>query len=147
MSTPFKTDLLNHATILGNVVTGQVNLPGTAQILPATFTTEEDEPSVPALTALIEDSQGIIEQLTPENIISLKQVISQEITDSAYSQHDYEPSIEDYAKLFTDLKLLEANFYEGDVLLIFSADTIFPGQQIYVQINEDLSIEDLSIGE
>lgn len=147
MSTPFKSDLLSHATVLGNIVTGQAKLPETAHILEATFTVEEEEPSVAAFTALIENSHAIINQLNPEKLTSLKQAIAQEITDSAYSQHDYEPTVEDYVKLTNDLKLLQANFYEDDALLVFTSETIFQDQQIYVQINEDLSIEDLSIGE
>lgn len=111
------------------------------------FDLEEDDPVMDDFSGLISASETWIEKLTQNKLDDLKRKMSIELTDSAYMGSDYKPNQQDYDGLAEELTLIKMRFFQDSGFsLVFQAKKEYPDMLIWCQIDEDLEIEDLIVG-
>lgn len=88
----------------------------------------------------------MIDKLDLDKLDFIKSVIAKKVTDSSYSQLNYQPTKQDYQKLKEDLELESIYFYESDFLIFFKAKNNFPDMSISAQIENDFKIVDVVVG-
>lgn len=131
----------------GQVLKGEVLLPGRAQVIQVAFEPDEEiqAPDDEFYAYLISRAAAFVASLSPEAEMAVKEQVSAEITDAAYSQDDEAPIGEAYAQLRDDLQLQQISFFPDDMVWTYSAGTIFAGNIISVQIGYDLEIIEVMV--
>lgn len=111
------------------------------------FDLEEDDPVMEDFSGLISASETWMEKLTQDKLDDLKRKMSIELTDSAYMGSDYKPNQQDYDGLTGELTLISMRFFQDSSFsLVFQAKKEYPDMLIWCQVDEDLEIEDLIVG-
>ncbi len=129
-----------------DILKGIYNSPVTGNIA-VEFDLEEDDPVMEDFSGLISASETWIEKLTQDKLDELKRKMGIELTDSAYMGSDYKPNQQDYDGLTEELTLISMRFFQDSSFsLVFQAKKEYPDMLIWCQIDEDLEIEDLIVG-
>lgn len=129
-----------------DILKGTYNSPVTGNIT-VEFDLEEDDPVMEDVSELIAASETWMEKLTQDKLDDLKGKMSIELTDSAYMGSDYKPYQQDYDGLAKELTLISIRFFQDSSFsLVFQAKKEYPDMLIWCQIDEDLEIEDLIVG-
>lgn len=129
-----------------DILKGIYNSPVTGNIA-VEFDLEEDDPVMEDFSGLISTSEVWIEKLTQDKLDELKRKMGIELTDSAYMGSDYKPNQQDYDGLTEELTLISMRFFQDSSFsLVFQAKKEYPDMLIWCQIDEDLEIEDLIVG-
>lgn len=129
-----------------DILKGTCNSPVTGNIA-VEFDLEEDDPAMEDFSGLISASETWIGKLTQDKLDELKQKMGIELTDSAYMGSDYKPNQQDYDGLTEELTLISVRFFQDSSFsLVFQAKKEYPDMLIWCQIDEDLEIEDLIVG-
>lgn len=131
----------------GTILKGELLLPGRAHPLQVSLELDEETATEGDYEALLQQVEAFIPELSPLEEASVKEQVTKEITDAAYSQMDHKPTEEDYNKLFLDLTQQEIAFYTEDMVWWYSSPTIFPNNKITVQLGYDFEIIDMSVAE
>lgn len=129
-----------------DILKGIYNSPVTGNIA-VEFDLEEDDPVMEDFSELISTSEVWIEKLTQDKLDELKRKMGIELTDSAYMGSDYKPNQQDYDGLTEELTLISMRFFQDSSFsLVFQAKKEYPDMLIWCQIDEDMEIEDLIVG-
>ena len=142
------TDYVIGRVIDDNTIKGKIILPGRSEPVDATFDPDierEDDDWDDAVADLLEQSKELIDDLRPDVLSAIIDETAEEITEAAYEQSDHEPDQSDYDRITKNCRLVEIGFFPGGAMLIFDAPDAFKGEQIYVQIDEELEIEDIAV--
>lgn len=108
---------------------------------------EDDDPAMEDFSELISASETWVEELTQDKLDDLKRKMAIELTDSAYTGSGYKPGQQDYDGLAAELTLICIRFFpDASFSLVFQAKKEYPDMLIWCQIDEDLEIEDLEVG-
>lgn len=111
------------------------------------FDLEEDDPAMDDFSELISASETWIKKLTQNKLDDLKRKMAIELTDSAYIDSDYKPNQQDYDGLAEELTLISMRFFQDSGFsLVFQAKKEYPDMLIWCQIDEDMEIDDLIVG-
>lgn len=111
------------------------------------FDLEEDDPVMDDFSELISASETWIKKLTQNKLDDLKRKMAIELTDSAYMDSDYKPNQQDYDGLAKELTLISMRFFQDPCYsLVFQAKKEYPDMLIWCQVDEDLEIDDLIVG-
>ncbi len=137
-------DKFKNLKLEDEIVTGKYSFQN--KNLSVEFDLEEDDVEMDDFSELISDSEKWIERFSTEKLNEIKVELSKELTDSAYSDSDYEVTEEDYKNLENELNLTEIRFFPDDVIsLIFEAKKEYPDMDIYCQITKEFEIEDVMV--
>ncbi|MGF6846599.1 hypothetical protein QFZ51_001834 [Chitinophaga sp. W3I9] len=128
-----------------NMLTAKVKLaaipePVSLMIDPETVSTEPDD-----FSALVEATKKLVAYLDGGKFGEIVDAVAREINESAYGQQDVPPSADELTALINDLALTGIEVFPEGFMLNFIAEKIFPGSEIKVQLEEDFSIDDVSI--
>lgn len=128
-----------------NMLTAKVKLaaipePVSLMIDPETVSTEPDD-----FSALVEATKKLVAYLDGGKFGEIVDAVAKEINESAYGQQDVPPSADELTALINDLALTGIEVFPEGFMLNFIAEKIFPGSEIKVQLEEDFSIDDVSI--
>ncbi|MEZ2442391.1 hypothetical protein AB6805_11750 [Chitinophaga sp. RCC_12] len=128
-----------------NMLTAKVKLaaipePVSLMIDPETISTEPDD-----FTSLVEATKKLVAYLDGGKFGEIVDAVAKEINESAYGQQDVPPSADELTALINDLALTGIEVFPEGFMLNFIAEKIFPGSEIKVQLEEDFSIDDVSI--
>nr|WP_199002148.1 hypothetical protein [Flavobacterium sp. ASV13] len=108
------------------------------------FDFEKDEKSV--LEKYVTDVSNILKTLEKNNFIeSIKVQITKEITNSAFTQSDYQPNEKDYLELKKDLELTKIVYFIEGYSLEFKAKKICKDSIINVQCSLENNAEEITI--
>lgn len=134
--------------IEGNTVRGRISLPGRPEPVDATFdpgVEKADDDWDGAVAGLIAQAKTLIDELRPDRLSVIVHDAAQEITDAAYEQSDHRPEQADYDRITKNCRLVEVGFFPGGAMLVFDAPDAFAGERIYIQIDDTLEIEDITV--
>lgn len=128
-----------------NMLTAKVKLaaipePVSLMIDPETVSTEPDD-----FSALVEATKKLVAYLDGGKFGEIVDAVAREINESAYGQQDVPPSADELTALINDLALTGIEVFPEGFMLNFISEKIFPGSEIKVQLEEDFSIDDVSI--
>ncbi|WP_436484464.1 hypothetical protein [Chitinophaga sp. ARDCPP14] len=128
-----------------NMLTAKVKLaaipePVSLMIDPETVSTEPDD-----FTSLVEATKKLVAYLDGGKFGEIVDAVAKKINESAYGQQDVPPSADELTALINDLTLMGIEVFPEGFMLNFIAEKIFPGSEIKVQLEEDFSIDDVSI--
>jgi hypothetical protein len=128
-----------------NMLTGKVKIaalqaPVSLMIDPETVSTAPDD-----FMPLVEAIKKLVAYLDSGKFQEIVDAVAKEINDSAYEQQDLSPSPDELTALINDLTLAGIEVFPEGFMLNFIAEKIFPGSEIKVQLEEDFSIDDVSI--
>ncbi len=128
-----------------NMLTAKVKLaaipePVSLMIDPETISTEPDD-----FTSLVEATKKLVAYLDGGKFGEIVDAVAKEINESAYGQQDVPPSPDELTALINDLALTGIEVFPEGFMLNFISEKIFPGSEIKVQLEEDFSIDDVSI--
>lgn len=138
-------DFLLDAVIKNDDLHAKAKIAGLAEPVEIIFESEEKKED---FTEEVELCKKIISKLTASKQDQLLKHVAEEITDAAYSQSDKIKNKQNSAdELLKDLKIVQLIFIEEDILLNVRSQQIFPNREIIVQLDEKLSIVDITIPE
>lgn len=128
-----------------NMLTGKVKLaaiqePVSLMIDPEIASTEPDD-----FTPLVEETKKLVAYLDGGKFQEIVDAVAKEINESAYEQQHVPPSPDELTALINDLTLTGIEVFPEGFMLNFISEKIFPGSEIKVQLEEDFSIDDVSI--
>ncbi|MDR6569814.1 hypothetical protein SAMN05660461_1859 [Chitinophaga ginsengisegetis] len=128
-----------------NMLTAKVKLaaiqePVSLMIDPETVSTEPDD-----FAPLVEEAKKLVAYLDSGKYQEIVDAVAKEINESAYGQQDVPPSSDELTALINDLTLAGIEVFPEGFMLNFISEKIFPGSEIKVQLEEDFSIDDVSI--
>ena len=84
--------------------------------------------------------------LSAERLAALKNEIATELTDAAFQQSDYRPTVSDYSDLQNSLVIIGLSFYPDDVvIMVCEAKQEYPDMEINCQIDASYRLEDISV--
>lgn len=121
-------------------------LPGDRRVA-VLFALEDDDDPVEQdeMRAVSERELG---RLTAEVLDRIDGEVVRELTDSAYEGTGHDVTEADYASLAAELEL-QGVIVSADatLMLVYEAPTEYPDLVVYCQLDEELAVEDLSVGE
>lgn len=127
----------------GEMVAATV-LPGDRQV--AVLFAVDDEPIDPSDMRAI--SERALSRPTADDLARIDAEVVRELTDSAYEGTGQVVATEDYELLADELEL-QGVIVSADatLVLVYEAPSQYPGMVVYCQLDEELSIDDLSVAE
>lgn len=108
------------------------------------LSTDEDNISIQELENIYKTFEV---NFTDEKLGTCIEKTAQELIDSIYQQSDDEPEKNELNDLIKDMVLARITVYSDAFMLFFTAQNIFPGDEIVVQINNNYEIEDMIVEE
>lgn len=140
-----KFEFIENPIISDYILEGYTSILKDKHKVKVTLDIEEEASNFEDFKSLAKVSGSRISLLNNKTFEKLKDEISNEITQSSYSQSDYSPKDEDYNNLKNELQVDQINFYEEDFMLIFLAKNNFPDSKIFCQVNDDFEIENIEV--
>lgn len=138
-------DFLLDAVIKNDDLYAKVKIEGYAEPVDVIFETEEKKEDFFEEAAFC---KRIISKLTLQKQEQLLKHVAEEITDAAFAQSDKIKGKQSSTdELLKDLKIVQLIFIEEDILVNIRSQQIFPNKEIIVQLDEKLSIVDITIPE
>lgn len=139
-------DFIRNCVIEDNTLKGTVSIRNIEPIAVSyNLERDEDVENIEDFSLLIAESKRLIEGLDAKEIERLFTEISTELTDSAYSQSEFQPAEAEYSELQDDLKICRIDFYQDGAMIVLKSEKCFKDMEIFCQINHDLEIEDLTV--
>lgn len=140
-----KFEFIENPLIQGEILEGFASILGGKYRIKVTLDIEQEPSKIEDFKPLAKIAFSRIKLLNNDILEGIKNKISIEITEASYSQTNYSAKDEDFHNLNKELEINQINFYEEDLVMVFSADKNFPDCKIYCQINDAFEIENIEI--
>ncbi len=142
----FSSDLILNGRLKNSTVEGDVYIRHLKRIINVSFELDF-EYDLLAMELFIKQSIDVIELLTKRKVKEIIYSISKEITDISLNQKSMKLEIDlEINKLVNDLVLGKIDFIENDIILVFNSLNIFKDNKIFVQVDSNFNVLDITIG-
>jgi len=147
-----RSPFVENPVVIDDVLHGTIAVPALDHVVEATFDPssddddDEDNEDID-IDMVVEAAATIVAKLTTDAIAAIVDQVATEITDSAFSHMDVDDdhAATSLSALRAALRVARIDFWLDGALLVFVAPTIFVGQEIVVQLDEDLAVDDIAI--
>jgi hypothetical protein len=138
-------DIINNLVFSEGRLEGNLQWPESTAPLKVALDPDSDHASEEDYRNMAQGLQSFLAAATAEAALHIREQVSKEVTDAAFSQGLYDPTHEDYDQLLYDLRLTNIVFFPEELVMTYVAATVYPGNEISVQLSYDMKIEDISV--
>jgi len=138
--------------MIDDMLHGTIAVPAFDDAVAATFDPssdddDDDDDGEIDIDMVVEAAATLVAKLTTEAFAAIVDQVATEVTDAAFSQTDVDDdhAAASLAALRSALRVARIDFWLDGALLVFVAPAIFVGQEIVVQLDDDLAVDDIAI--